>query len=636
MHYLRLIGALTLAIGGFASLGGLGCSATGDIKAPPTVTTGGAHVGQGGTTSQDTSAGGSLGTGGVFVATGGAISCNDPEKACGSICVDTATSHDHCGDCNHPCTATQICVDGICGCPASNPDGDAGAVTDIQVCAGKCVDILSDRDYCGGCFGDICLYDRCVSGKCGCLPTDIRCGEHNECVDKLTDPNNCGGCGIKCGPFEDCEQGDCVEHCEQHNGKMCDGVCVDVMNNSGLQNCGDCGIKCPSDRFECKAGQCVCSASSVLATVMHCVDPVSQADLCVNTANDTRFCGNCETACEPGKSCVDGQCICSSTSLQCPQGCFDGTSDRNHCGSCDTVCDAGFRCVSSNCVCNENLNLCAGRCADYQNEPANCGGCGQACGAGQACTGGKCQCDAGLDLCGGDCFNLQTDAAHCGKCDTTCSSSQTCVAGQCTCGDALLACGQACVDAQNDALNCGECDKKCGATQMCQGGTCRTSILKAQSQSTGEAGSVLRFSMGICNTSSSAVNLNGYTMKYWYTADGASLAQLVDIRYAPPPLSSTNPTATAELLAIDQFRDKADAVLTLKFAAATLNAGACAGSSGSAIQIEIHTNNYQGSYSAQTTDYSYLAGTTLKDNQYITIYNPQGLLVWGLEPELQP
>ena len=40
-------------------------------------------------------------------------------------------------------------------------------------------------------------------------------------------------------------------------------------------------------------------------------------------------------------------------------------------------------------------------------------------------------------------------------------------------------------------------------------------------------------------------------------------------------------------------------------------------------------------FGAQAGDYSYKAGTTPADNQNITAYNAQGLLIWGLEPALQ-
>jgi hypothetical protein len=147
---------------------------------------------------------------------------------------------------------------------------------------------------------------------------------------------------------------------------------------------------------------------------------------------------------------------------------------------------------------------------------------------------------------------------------------------------------------------------------------------------TADGGTVLRFSVAICNASSAALDLKGYTMKYWYTADGASTTQDANIAYAPAPLiTNTNPTATAALIAnISDFRNKADAVLTLSFSSVSLTASTCTG----AIQVEIHPDGWAGTYSTQTTDYSYLAATTLTDNPNITVYNDKGQLIWGLEP----
>lgn len=642
MHYLRLVGALGILVIGLASLSEFGCSTSGDIKAPPGTTstkssTGGVMFGVGGTTSQDTAAGGTMpGTGGVMAATGGVVSCSDPEIVCNNACFDPATAHDHCGDCKTACDATEICLEGICGCPLSNPDGDAGAITDYEYCGVTCADLLSDKTNCGSC-NKVCAFQRCIGGKCGCAATDIICGTNKECFDPLTDRNNCGTCGTKCGTYEDCEQGQCVQSCESHGATDCGGTCFDLMNNSAggvIANCGECGHACPGDKFECKAGQCVCRAAATLATAMHCVDnSVSPpADLCVDTAKDTRFCGNCQTACEAGKSCIDSQCTCSSTSLQCSDGCHDGTSDSKNCGGCGQACGAGFHCASSTCVCNTGLDLCSGSCANYQTDSANCGGCGNNCGAGQNCTAGKCQCDAGQDLCGGNCYDLLTEKTHCGTCETACSSSQTCVAGACACGDGLLACGQECLDGQNDAKNCGACGKTCTPTQMCQGGTCKTSVVEIRTKSATDNKTQLALYINVCNASSAALSLTGYSVKYWFTSDGTQGAQTCEIDSDP---FSVKPTLTVTSLDLADFRVKADTVLVAKFGGGSLAAGACTGD----IQLRIHPVDYSGptAYGAQTGDYSYLASpTTSAANQNATAYNDKGLLIWGLEPALAP
>ena len=77
-------------------------------------------------------------------------------------------------------------------------------------------------------------------------------------------------------------------------------------------------------------------------------------------------------------------------------------------------------------------------------------------------------------------------------------------------------------------------------------------------------------------------------------------------------------------------RVNATSVMVVTFGATTLSAGACTAT----IQLRIYAQNYACCYAAQAGDYSYQAGA-LADNQNITAYNAQGLLIWGLEPALQ-
>jgi hypothetical protein len=245
-----------------------------------------------------------------------------------------------------------------------------------------------------------------------------------------------------------------------------------------------------------------------------------------------------------------------------------------------------------------------------------------------------------MSLCSGACYDEQTDSAHCGDCTTTCSASQSCIAGKCQCGNgaagnALTACGQACVDAQNDAQNCGGCGTTCTPKQMCQGGKCITSVVKVQSKiqpdpTNPSSASQLYVNIQVCNASGASLNISGYSLKYWYTEDGASAAQQTNVDYSP---ITPAPTVTASLIDFSVWRVNATSVMLIKFAASTpaLAAGACTG----AMQLRIFAQGYVCCYAAQAGDYSYLAGTALADNQNITAYNAQGLLIWGLEPTLQ-
>ncbi len=643
MRHAPLIGVLGTLLVSLTSAGEYGCSTSTSLPTPPVQQVGGA----GGTTSTATggvpatttssSRGGSTAaTGGAPSATGGATACAATQTKCPSGCVDTTSDHDNCGSCGTACGATQVCNSGVCGCPlnaAQDAGTDAGPATLWTQCGSQCVDELSSNTNCGVCY-NVCAPKRCISGQCGCLSTDVTCGTDGACFDPLTNSAHCGDlsttdqatiCANACSTNYDCIQGKCVLSCANHGLTDCGtGTCIDTTKD--VNNCGGCSTVCPNQAaITCINSACVCGAS--IAT--RC------GDLCVDITSDNRYCGNCSTACPASYSCQSSTCACLSPSIECSGTCYDPTSDSNHCGDCNTVCGTNFRCVASACVCNPNLNLCAGVCVNYQTDPANCGGCGAACGAGQSCTAGSCQCAAGFDLCGASCFNFQTDATHCGNCTTSCSASQSCISGACKCGNgptgnALTACGQACVDAQNDATNCGGCGTMCTPKQMCQGGKCITSWVDVKSviQADSTQQSQLYIDIEVCNASGASLALNGYSLKYWYTEDGASETQMTAVDYA----GGATLTATASLLDPSAFRVKATSVMVVTFGATTLAAGACTGT----IQLRIYAQNYVCCYGPQAGDYSYLAGTTLADNQNITAYNPQGLLVWGLEPAPAP
>ena len=63
--------------------------------------------------------------------------------------------------------------------------------------------------------------------------------------------------------------------------------------------------------------------------------------------------GDCNPACDPGKLCVQGECICP---LYAPEycaaegACVNFTDDPDHCGDCDTVCAAMSACSTGACT----------------------------------------------------------------------------------------------------------------------------------------------------------------------------------------------------------------------------------------------------------------------------------------------
>ena len=89
------------------------------------------------------------------------------------------------------------------------------------------------------------------------------------------------------------------------------------------------------------------------------------------------------------------------------------------------------------------------------------------------------------------------------------------------------------MDAQNDAQNCGKCGGTCTPKQMCQGGKCITSVVEVKSSNRADSSNMtqLYVNVVVCNASGAALTLTGYSLKYWYTEDGASTAQQTAIDY---------------------------------------------------------------------------------------------------------
>jgi outer membrane protein assembly factor BamB len=114
--------------------------------------------------------------------------CAEGLLRCGGNCIDPATSIQHCGACNHPCsTGTQ------------------------------------------------CLQRRCVRL---CQPNTTHCG--TDCFNLSSDVRNCGACGVACFPDQVCSDGHCT--CAKEK-TACAGVCVEPQ----LGLCGVCGKDCPED-----------------------------------------------------------------------------------------------------------------------------------------------------------------------------------------------------------------------------------------------------------------------------------------------------------------------------------------------------------------------------------------------------
>jgi hypothetical protein len=123
---------------------------------------------------------------------------------CGNACVDTQTSHAHCGDCNKACSNTQACVAGKCeDCGAA---GGACCQNALAACANGLV--------CSGTPGQ-------AGAVCGCTSPREMCGQ--ACVDTSTNREHCGSCDNACGDTQ---------------------VCMDLGKGPTCTTCGTSGSPC--------------------------------------------------------------------------------------------------------------------------------------------------------------------------------------------------------------------------------------------------------------------------------------------------------------------------------------------------------------------------------------------------------
>ena len=375
--------------------------------------------------------------------------CIAPEIDCGGNCVDTWSNVFHCGGCDMPCAAGEVCSSGECGlfCGGS-----------MVACAGACVETAIDRNHCGTCNNACAENETCAIGACR-----VDCGSQTDCsgvcVDTLADASNCGTCGTTCRLDQECSGGTCS--CP--GGLLeCGGACVD--GSSDVSNCGTCGNACPAGDT-CIDSACVCPGG------------LTRCDgTCVDTTVEPSNCGTCGTTCGALEACVDGGCssTCPDGQSICAASCVDTDTSGAHCGGCDMPCRGDESCESGSCECPSGTTDCAGACRDFSNDPEACGSCGNACRADQVCSDSACACPAGQLECGGTCLDVSGDDSNCGACGTVCDADRTCASSSCVCAGDLTECGGNCVDTDEDLNHCGGCGISCGVDELCHDGGCVT------------------------------------------------------------------------------------------------------------------------------------------------------------------
>jgi hypothetical protein len=148
-------------------------------------------------------------------------------------CLDVSSDVTNCGVCGLDCVRARrgdrcvamqcSCGDFAIGC-TGEPDSTCCPVAPDGR-GQRCANIGRDFNDCGEC-GRSCdarQANRCEGGSCACggdgalcagTDTDLCCLDGfgvASCVDTTTDDLNCGGCNRRCGAFEDCMRGVCID-----------------------------------------------------------------------------------------------------------------------------------------------------------------------------------------------------------------------------------------------------------------------------------------------------------------------------------------------------------------------------------------------------------------------------------------
>jgi hypothetical protein len=262
-----------------------------------------------------------------------------------------------------------------------------------RACAGRCVDLRSDRAHCGACgvscsAGNVCQNGACVPdcmmGETLCMGAGGDAGAALRCVSLRTDRTHCGACGNACGQDQVCSNGMCTF--------MCTGSATECMRAGGERYCADV----QSDRTK--------HVRDLLRDGTHRLHG-RRAATCRATA---RTAARAATTCAAGRS-ARGRCVVSCPGLR-PTAPARAATCRATAPTAapaawlrrGQVCSAGV-CVTS---CATGQTDCRARAATPR-ATAHCGTCGMRCPAGSSARAAPARrsCGAGLTNCNGVCRN---------------------------------------------------------------------------------------------------------------------------------------------------------------------------------------------------------------------------------------
>jgi cellulose 1,4-beta-cellobiosidase len=149
----------------------------------------------------------------------------------------------------------------------------------------------------------------------------------------------------------------------------------------------------------------------------------------------------------------------------------------------------------------------------------------------------------------------------------------------------------------------------------------------AESRDNGPTNNIIQPRVRIVNNSGSSVPLSQLTLRYWYTNETKTNAQLFQVYFAQNESNWSSIPATAITSKFTTVaRPLADTYMQMGF---TSTAGTLANGAAAAVEFNIHAQNW-GNYQ-EANDYSYMSSAARFDWSRVTVYR-NGVLVWGTEP----
>jgi len=217
-------------------------------------------------------------------------------------CEASLNSAEHCGACDAPVLAGEVCSDGV---PVPTGECQGGEIE----CAGACVDTGTSLEHCGGC-DRACVATNASSAQCGeggagcsytCIPGFGDCnGDIHGCELELREVEACNSCDRNCDTLPRVT----MSFCRPVPGSAVSGRYC--WASACAEGWGDCDRDLPDD--------------------MGVVEAAIEG--CETQLNTTSNCGECGATCSAGQVCCDGACCneASCTAGLCPSSMRTGTS----------------------------------------------------------------------------------------------------------------------------------------------------------------------------------------------------------------------------------------------------------------------------------------------------------------------